>query len=195
MNNRQFETILSINKTKGKRGWAHCVHFVIMRNKTRNLVYGAMIGALYAALCFLQNALIPNSASFVIQFRAAEALSILALFTPAAIPGLTIGCILFNLSVVGALPWDVPLGGLATFLAAWGSWITRKWTIKGYPIIAILLPAVTNAVLIGWELAVFIGGGFWINAMYVAVGELAVMLTLGSVLYYTIKRYPVLVKR
>ena len=119
----------------------------------------------------------------------------MALFTPAAIPGLTIGCILFNLSVVGALPWDVPLGGLATLLAAWGSWITRKWTIKGYPIIAILLPAVTNALLIGWELAVFIGGGFWINAMYVAIGELAVMLTLGSVLYYTIKRYPMLVKR
>ena len=154
-----------------------------------------MIAAIYATICYLQNILIPNSQNFIIQFRAAEALSILALFTPAAIPGLTIGCILFNLSVVGALPWDAPLGGLATFLAAWGSWITRKWAIKGYPIIAILLPAVTNAVLIGWELAVFIDGGFWINAMYVAVGELAVMLTLGSVLYYTIKRYPVLVKR
>ena len=167
-----------------------------MKNKhVRYITQAGVIAALYAVLTIGQNLLLPGTASMAVQFRVAEVLCVLAVYTPAAIPGLTIGCILFNLSVVGALPWDVPLGGLATLLAAWGSWATRKWTIKGYPIIAILLPAVTNAVLIGWELAVFIGGGFWINAMYVAVGELAVMLTLGSVLYYTIKRYPVLVKR
>lgn len=153
-----------------------------------------MIGALYAALCFLQNALIPNSASFVIQFRAAEALCVLAMFTPAAIPGLTIGCVLFNLCMAGSLPWDAPLGGLATLLAAWVTYATRKWTIKGYPIIAMVMPAVTNAVLIGWELSVFIGGGFWINALYVAIGELAVLFTLGTTLYYAIKRRRLLEK-
>ena len=168
--------------------------FAAMRNKTKNLVYGAMIAALYAALCFLQNALIPNSASFVIQFRAAEALCVLAMFTPAAIPGLTIGCMLFNLCMAGALPWDVPLGGLATLLAAWGTYATRKWTIKGYPVVCMILPALTNAVLIGWELTVFIGGGFWINAVYVAIGELAVLFTLGTVLYYAIKRRHLLEK-
>ncbi len=153
-----------------------------------------MIGALYAALCFLQNALIPNSASFVIQFRAAEALCVLAAFTPAAIPGLTIGCMLFNLCMAGALPWDVPLGGLATFLAAWGTYATRKWTVKGFPVIALVLPALSNAVLIGWELTVFIGGGYWINALYVAIGELAVLFTLGTALYYAIKRRKLLEK-
>lgn len=153
-----------------------------------------MIAALYAALCFLQNALIPNSASFVIQFRAAEALCIFAMFTPAAIPGLTIGCMLFNLCMAGALPWDVPLGGLATFLAAWGTYATRKWTVKGVPVIALILPALTNAILIGWELSVFIGGGFWINGLYVAIGELAVQLTLGLILYFTIKRRKLLAK-
>ena len=168
--------------------------FATMRNKTRNLVLGAMIGALYAALCFLQNILIPNSANFAIQFRAAEAMCVLAMFTPAAIPGLTIGCVLFNLCMAGSLPWDAPLGGLATLLAAWGTYATRKWTIKGYPVIALILPALTNAVLIGWELTVFIGQAFWLNALFVAIGELAVLFTLGTALYYTIKRRRLLEK-
>jgi uncharacterized membrane protein len=113
---------------------------------------------------------------------------VLAMFTPAAIPGLTIGCVLFNLCMAGSLPWDAPLGGLATLLAAWGTYATRKWTIKGYPVIALLLPAVTNAVLIGWELCVFIGGGFWINALFVAIGEVAVLGTLGWLRYATIRK-------
>ena len=153
-----------------------------------------MIGALYAALCFLQNALIPNSANFAIQFRAAEAMCVLAMFTPAAIPGLTIGCVLFNLCMAGSLPWDAPLGGLATLLAAWGTYATRSWTVKGYPVIALILPALTNGILIGWELSVFVGGGFWINALYVAIGELAVLFTVGTALYYTIKRRRLLEK-
>ena len=158
-----------------------------MRKKSREVVYSAIIAALYAVLCYMQNALIPNSASFAIQFRAAEALCVLALFTPAAIPGLTVGCVLFNLTVAGSLPLDVPLGGLATLLAAWGMYATRKLTVKGYPLVAMLMPSVTNAVLIGWELYLFIGGGFWINAFYVAIGELAVVFTLGTALFYAIK--------
>jgi uncharacterized membrane protein len=66
-------------------------------------------------------------------------------------------------------------------------WFSRKWTIKGYPLLGLLLPALTNAVLVGWELAIYIGGGFWLNALYVAIGEAAVLLTLGTALYYTIK--------
>jgi len=59
--------------------------------------------------------------------------------------------------------------------------------IKGYPLLAMLLPAISNAFLVGWELSVYIGGGFWLNALYVAIGELAVLLTLGAVLYYTLR--------
>ena len=158
-----------------------------MKNKSRFLTRGALIGALYTALCYLQNFLIPGSASWAIQFRAAEALCVLALFTPAAIPGLTIGCVLFNLSFAGALPMDVPVGGLATFLAAAGMYSLRKITVKGYPLVAMLLPALSNALLIGWELSVYIGGGFGLNALYVAIGELAVLLTLGTALYYALR--------
>lgn len=158
-----------------------------MKNKSRFLTRGALIGALYTALCYLQNFLIPGSASWAIQFRAAEALCVLALFTPAAIPGLTVGCVLFNLSFAGALPLDVPVGGLATLLAAAGMYSLRKITLKGYPLLAMLLPAVCNALLVGWELSVYIGGGFWLNALYVAIGEVAVLLTLGTALFYALR--------
>ena len=157
-----------------------------MKNKTRLMAQGAMIAALYAALTYLQNFLIPNSASFAIQFRASEALCVLALFTPAAIPGLTLGCVLFNLTFAGALPLDVPVGGLATLVAVWGMYGLRRVKIKGYPFLAMFLPALSNAVLVGWELSVYIGGGFWLNALYVAIGELAVLLTLGTALYYAL---------
>lgn len=159
-----------------------------MYKKTRYLASGALIAALYTALTYLQNFLLPGSASWAIQFRASEAMCILALFTPAAIPGLSIGCLLFNLSFSGALPLDPILGTAATVLATAGMYLTRRITIKGYPLFAMLLPATTNAILVGWELSIYIGGGFWLNALYVAIGEAAVLLTLGTVLFYTIRK-------
>ena len=158
-----------------------------MNKKTREITYGAMIAAAYVALCYLQNILAPGSASFAIQFRVAEALCVLALFTPAAIGGLSVGCFLFNISYAGALPLDAVVGTAATFLAAGGMFLTRNLKVKGYPLLAMLLPAVMNALLVGWELAVYIGGGFWLNALYVAIGELAVLLTLGTALFYALK--------
>lgn len=158
-----------------------------MNRKTRNLTHGALLAALYVALCYLQNFLIPGSASWAIQFRVAEALCVLAFFTPAAIPGLTVGCLLFNISFAGALPLDFLIGSSATLLCTAGMWLSRKWTVRGLPLFGLLLPAVFNAVLVGWELEVYIGGGFFINALYVAIGEAAVLLTLGTALYYTIK--------
>ena len=159
-----------------------------MNKKIRLLAYGALIAALYVALTHLQNLLIPGSATWAIQFRASEALCVLALMTPAAIPGLTIGCFLFNISFVGALPLDFLVGSLATLLATAGMYALRKVTVKSYPLPGMLLPAVSNAFLVGWELTVYIGGGFWLNALYVAIGEIAVMLTLGSALYYGMKK-------
>ena len=191
-------TILSVNKTRERMG-AVCAHFCgheyvsafyfggIMRKKSRFLAHGALIAALYVALTYLQNALLPGSASWAIQFRASEALCVLALYTPAAIPGLTIGCLLFNISFAGALPLDFLVGSLATLLAAAGMYALRNVKIKTYPLLAMLLPAATNAFLVGWELRVYIGGAFWLNAMYVAIGELAVLLTLGTALYYTLR--------
>lgn len=158
-----------------------------MNKNTRFLTHGALIAALYTTLTYLQNLLIPGSASWAIQFRASEAMCVLALFTPAAVPGLSVGCLLFNLSFSGALPLDPILGTAATLLATAGMYLTRRITLKGYPLIAMLLPAVANAFLVGWELELYLGGGFWLNALYVAIGEAAVLLTLGTLLYYTIR--------
>ena len=172
---------------------ADCVHFSVlgvftMKKSTKYLVQAAIIGALYAVLTHLQNLLLPGSTTWAIQMRMSEALCVLAFFTPAAVPGLSIGCLLFNITFAAALPLDVVIGTAATFLAAEGMWLTRKGTVKGYPLLGMLLPAIANAVLVGWELTVYIGGGFVINAVYVAIGEAVVLLVLGTALYYALKK-------
>ena len=154
-----------------------------MRTRARYLAHAAIIAALYAVLTHAQNILLPNSASMAIQMRLSEALCILAFFTPAAIPGLTVGCFLFNLSYAGALPLDIVIGTLATLLSCLGMWHLRKHL---WP--ALAMPALFNALLVGWELTVYIGGGFWLNALYVAIGEAAVLYTLGAILYTAIKK-------
>ena len=153
---------------------------------TRYLVQAAIIAALYAVLTHMQNLLLPGSATWAIQMRISEALCVLAFFTPAAVPGLSLGCLLFNLTYSATLPLDFLVGTLATFLAAEGMWLTRAWKVKGLPLFGLILPALFNALLVGWELAIYIGGGFVMNAVYVAIGELAVLLMLGSALYYTL---------
>ena len=155
-----------------------------MKTSTRYLTHGALIAALYVALTHLQNILLPGSATWAIQFRVSEALCVLSLFTPAAIPGLSVGCLLFNLSWAGSLPLDFLLGSLATFLACGSMYLLRKFRIKKLPLPALLMPALWNGLMVGWELSVHIGGGFWLNALYVALGEAAVLLSLGSALFY-----------
>ena len=182
-------TILSVNKTRESDGRTMRPFLLRMNKNTKNITTGALIGAMYMALCYLQNLLLPGSASWAIQFRAAEALCVLAFFTPAAIPGLSIGCLLFNISFAGALPLDFAVGTAATLLAAWGMWCSRRITVRGYPLPGMLMPAIANALLIGWELSVYIGGGFWLNALYVAIGEVAVLLTLGTAVYYALRNH------
>ena len=159
-----------------------------MTKSTRYLTQAAIIAALYAVLTHLQNLLLPGSATWAIQMRLSEALCVLALFTPAAVPGLTLGCLIFNITYAAALPLDFVLGSAATLLAAEGMWLARKVTVHGYPLPAMLMPAIANAILVGWELTVYIGGGFGLNALYVALGEVAVLLVPGSILYYALKK-------
>ena len=159
-----------------------------MEKPSRKLAHGAIIAALYVVLTHFQNILLPGSATWAIQLRLSEALCVLAFFTPAARMGLAIGCLLFNLTFAAALPLDFVLGSLATYLAAWGMWLTRNVTWKNIPFLGLAMPALTNAVLVGWELSVYIGGGFPLNALYVAIGELAVLYTLGLALCWAMKR-------
>lgn len=149
-----------------------------MRSNTKYLARAALIAALYAALTYLQYFLFPQTTSLAVQFRISEALCVLALFTPAAIPGLTVGCLLFNIIFAGSLPLDWLVGSLATLLATYGI-----WKLRNHPWLAYAMPAVTNALLVGWELtAYFPENSFWFNALCVALGELGVLYTLGAIL-------------
>ena len=159
-----------------------------MKKNVRNSTSGAIIAALYVVLTYMQNLLLPGSTSMAIQFRASEALCVLAFFTPSAIWGLGVGCLLFNITNAGALPLDTVIGTAATLLATGGMYLCRKLRIKSYPLPGMFFPAIFNGLLVGWELELYIGGGFWINALYVAIGELAVLLVLGTALYYAIYR-------
>ena len=159
-----------------------------MQKYTRRLAHAAVLAALYAVLTHFQNILLPGSATWAIQMRLSEALCILAFFTPAAAMGLAVGCLIFNLTFAAALPLDFLVGTAATYLAAKAMWLTRNITVGKLPLLGMLMPALFNALLVGWELSVYIGGGFWINAIYVALGEIAVLLTLGTILYFAMKR-------
>ncbi len=159
-----------------------------MNKKIRNLIHGAIIAALYIVLTNMQNVLVPGSATWAIQLRVSEALSVLAFFTPAAIWGLGVGCFVFNLNYAGALPLDILVGTAATVQAAWCMWRMRRIKVFGIPLPGLLMPALWNGMLVGWELSVYIGGAFWLNCVYVFLGEAIVLLTLGSVLYGTMTR-------
>lgn len=158
------------------------------RNHIRYWTHAAIIAALYTVLTHLQNIILPNSASMAIQCRLSEAMCILAFFTPAAIPGLTVGCLIFNITFAAALPLDWIVGSLATLAATTAMWGFRRVLVAGYPLPGMVMPAVFNAVLVGWELSVYIGGGFWLNALYVAIGELIVLLVVGTVVYRVMRK-------
>ena len=159
-----------------------------MQKYTRRLAHAAIIAALYAVLTHLQNIIFPGSATMAVQMRISEALCVLSFFTPAAPMGLAVGCLLFNLTFAAALPLDFIVGTLATYLACKLMWATRNVRTFGIPLVGLLMPAATNSILVGWELTVYIGGGFWLNALYVALGELIVLLTLGTGLYLVMEK-------
>ena len=160
------------------------------KQKTNYLVTGGLIAALYTVATYISAAM--GIAYGGIQFRFSEALTILPAFTPAAIPGLIIGCFLGNLgSPFGIV--DVLLGTLATALAAIFSYLTRKITFKGLPLVSMFFPVLFNALIVGTEVAWFLPEGisivgFLICAAEVAAGELAVCYGLGIPLFYIVKK-------
>ncbi|MBQ8535963.1 MAG: QueT transporter family protein [Clostridia bacterium] len=160
-----------------------------MTRKTKNLTQASVLAALYVVLTYAQNIIWPGSASLAIQLRLSEALNIFAFFTPAAIPGLAAGCLLFNLSYAGALPFDWLVGTLATLLAG-----LSMYKLRQRPWLGLVMPALFNAPLVGWELAAFLGEGgfawplFGANALNVFLGEAMVMYTAGWALYGAFKR-------
>ncbi len=108
------------------------------------LSQAAMIAALYVVLTLLANAL--GLANYAIQVRFSEALTILPFFTPAAIPGLTIGCLLSNI-LTGCAPLDILFGTLATLIGALGTYALRR-----FEWLAPLPPILANTIIVPWVL-------------------------------------------
>ena len=146
---------------------------------TRSLCMSAVIAALYAALTLL---LAPISYGNL-QCRVSEALTILPVLFPEAIPGLTVGCLLANL-LGSATPWDVIFGTLATLIAALLTYATRSalWTKWKLPVLSAVWPVLSNGIIVGIILSVTFNLPLFLTMLEVAVGEL-VALFIGLLLY------------
>ena len=160
------------------------------KKKTMLVVESSVIAALYAGLTYAASML--NLAYGSIQFRFSEALTILACLTPSAIPGLTIDCFLGNITSPYGLI-DIVCGTLATFLAAILSYATRNVTVKKIPLLSPVFPVLTNAIIVGIEITLFMPEGFklqafLINAMQIAIGQLVMCYGLGLPLYNVIRK-------
>ena len=157
------------------------------KNPIKELTFAAMLGGAYAALTMLLP--IPQYAG--VQFRLAEALTLLPFLIPAATPGLFVGCFIANiLSPYGLL--DIVAGSAATLLAC--LWTQRVKNRR----MAALPPVVCNAIIVGGVIAFAMTGfgpGFWvayaINAASVGLGEFVVCFVLGDLLLDAVVKIPV----
>ncbi len=156
-----------------------------MKNSNvQKIAIGGVIAALYVVLTMAAAAF--GLASGAIQVRLSEALTILPVLTPAAVPGLTVGCILANI-VTGCLPWDVVFGSLATLIGAVGTRLLRK-----NPYIAWIPPVVSNMVIVPIVLQKVYGvdDAWWYLMLTVGAGEVISCGILGLLLYHSVKHIP-----
>ena len=155
-----------------------------MKNKKAYFItQAAVIAALYVVLTLFINAF--DLASGAIQVRISEALTILPYFTPAAVPGLFIGCLLSNF-MTGAAIWDIIFGSLATLSGAIGTYLLRKWKWC-----APLPPILSNTIIIPFVLTYAYGipGGIPFFMLTVGAGEVLSCGVLGMILLFALQRY------
>ena len=154
-----------------------------MNKKVLYLVHGAVIAALYVVLTMLANAL--GLANYAIQVRFSEALTILPVFTPAAIPGLFIGCILANV-IGGAVIWDIIFGSIATLIGAVFTYLLRKKS----KFLAPLPPVLANTIIVPWVLKYAYGAEemVWFMAVTVGIGEILACYVLGMILLFALNK-------
>jgi len=162
---------------------------------TRQLVLGGLTAAIYVALGLTFAPISFGPA----QLRVAEALTLLPVFTPSAIWGLTVGCAITNAiglftgaTILG--PIDILLGSLTTLVAAWLTRLLRKSTLRGLPVLSSLPPILLNAVVVGGELTFFLYGGgfeptlFFGQAALIALGQLLACGGIGLFMVYTLQK-------
>ena len=176
--------------------------------KSQFIARTGVIAAAYAVCTLVALLFLGSLAWGPVQFRISEALCVLALFTPAAIPGLTLGCVIANLAnivlsgtgMIGML--DVVFGSLATFFGALGMWKLRK-----HRVLALACPVLANALIVPAYLPLMLMGvgfytvpftsisldGAW-GLMYLfglvstGIGEAVIMYVLGHPLARSLER-------
>ncbi|MCI8622722.1 MAG: QueT transporter family protein [Provencibacterium sp.] len=174
-----------------------------MKTKTYSLASAGLIAALYTALTV---ALGPLS-YLAVQVRISEALTLLPIYSPAAVWGVTLGCLLSNLigvlmgtNILGV--FDVLFGTAATLAAALCSralrnvrirWHAQEGADRSLPLASAIPPVILNAAVVGLELCYVMSGGFqWkiflIQAAWVGLGELISCLGLGMILCWALER-------
>lgn len=151
-------------------------------NHVLRLVQAAMIAALYIVLTYIANML--GLASGTIQIRFSEALTVLPYFTPAAVPGLFIGCLLSNILTGCALP-DIVFGSLATLI---GAILTRK--LRKNKWMAPVPPIAANAIIVPLVLLYAYGiRPLWFSFLTVTAGEIISCGVLGMLLLFALQKY------
>lgn len=152
------------------------------------ITQAAVIAALYVALTYVSNSL--GLAFNAVQFRLSEILTVLPVFTPAAIPGLVIGCLIANISSPFGL-FDIICGTLASLLAAVCSYALRNVKFKGIPILSTLPPVLFNGLIIGleiWYLGEQTAELFFISALEVMAGQIVMCVLIGIPFITAIKK-------
>lgn len=152
-------------------------------NRVRFLTQAAMIAAIYVVLTMLANAM--GLASYAIQVRFSEALTILPFFTAAAVPGLAVGCLISNILAGGAL-LDIVFGTIATLIGALCTYLLRKkskWLAPIPPIIA-------NAIIVPPVIYAAYGiSPIWLSVITVTIGEIISCGILGMLLLHGLLKY------
>lgn len=153
------------------------------QTKTQYLTRAAIIAALYVALTYVASVF--GLSSGVIQLRLSEALTILPVFTPAAVPGLFVGCLLANF-LTAAAPYDILFGSLATLIGAIGTYLLRRAPRA----VATLPPILSNTVIVPFILiwVYQVPDALWFLFVTVFAGEALSAGVLGLLLYSLVKK-------
>ena len=148
------------------------------------LARGGLIAALYVVLTYISSLF--GLSSGVIQCRMSEALTILPVFMPEAIPGVTVGCFLSNI-IAGGEPLDIIFGTVATLIGAVGCYLLRGMA-KKFPTICTLPTVLANSIIVPFVLifAYAAGEGYFFLFATVGIGEIISASVLGTILYYSI---------
>ncbi len=160
-----------------------------MNNRNGKIAFltkSAAIAAIYVVLTEISALL--GISSGVIQFRLSEMFTVLPIFTPAAIPGLFIGCLISNI-LAGGIIWDVVFGSVATLVGAVGTWALRNESVYLAPI----PPIVSNMVIVPFVLRYAYGyeGILPFFALTVGIGEFVCCGILGVFLAKTLKKHKI----